>query len=100
MAFVSSLIKEIKHFNPSVRIFTFTIAPCVQAQVLLNLAPPHSVGLKIYALKTSKCMTPIDRPIAIESWETGVIENILVRNIHAKNTGNALFIKLNKPSCL
>jgi len=34
--------------------------------------------------------------IAIESWETGIIDNVHVKNITAINTGNALFIKLNK----
>ncbi|MCB9262535.1 MAG: glycoside hydrolase family 28 protein [Flavobacteriales bacterium] len=33
--------------------------------------------------------------IAIENWEGGLVENITVRNIKAKNTGNAIFIKLN-----
>jgi len=34
--------------------------------------------------------------IALESWETGILENILVQNITAINTGNALFIRLGK----
>lgn len=34
--------------------------------------------------------------IALECWETGTLENILIQNITAKNTGNAFFIRLSK----
>lgn len=53
-------------------------------------------GFKNVVIENIKVYDTYRSAIAIESWETGIIENVLVRNIQASNTGNALFIRLNK----
>ena len=53
-------------------------------------------GFKNVKIENIKVFDTYRSAIAIECWETGTVENILVQNVRAKNTGNALFIRLNK----
>jgi polygalacturonase len=51
-------------------------------------------GFKNITIKDIKVFDTYRSAIAIESVDGGVLENIDVRNINAKNTGNAIFIRL------
>ncbi len=53
-------------------------------------------GFKNITIEKIKVFDTYRSAIAIESWESGVIEDILIQDIVAKNTGNALFIKLSQ----
>ena len=77
----------------NIHIYNCTVRSSASA---VKLGTSSFGGFKNIRIEDIKVYDTYRSAIAIESWETGVIENILVRNIHAKNTGNALFIKLNK----
>ena len=53
-------------------------------------------GFKNVLIQNIKVYDTFRSAIAIESVDGGFLENILVENIIAKNTGNAIFIKLGK----
>jgi polygalacturonase len=52
-------------------------------------------GFKNITIEKIKVYDTFRSAIAIECYEPGTIENILVQDIVAKNTGNAIFIRLN-----
>ncbi|MFK7809836.1 MAG: glycoside hydrolase family 28 protein [Saprospiraceae bacterium] len=57
-----------------------------------------SAGFKNITIENIKVFDTFRSAIAIESVDGGTIENVLVNNIKATNTGNAIFIRLAKRS--
>ncbi len=55
-------------------------------------------GFRNVVIEKIKVFDTYRSAIAIECWETGIVENILVQDIKAVNTGNAVFIRLSKRS--
>ncbi len=53
-------------------------------------------GFKNVTIENIKVYDTFRSAIAIECVDGGIMENILVENIHAVNTGNAIFIRLGK----
>ncbi|MCB9244966.1 MAG: glycoside hydrolase family 28 protein [Flavobacteriales bacterium] len=53
-------------------------------------------GFRNVVIEKIKVFDTFRSAIALECWETGILENILVQDIKATNTGNALFIRLSK----
>ena len=53
-------------------------------------------GFKNVTIRDIKVYDTFRSAIAIECVDGGIIENVLVENIEAKNTGNAIFIRLGK----
>ncbi|MBI1307689.1 MAG: glycoside hydrolase family 28 protein [Bacteroidetes bacterium] len=53
-------------------------------------------GFKNIRIKNIEVYDTYRSAIALECWETGKMEDITISNIKAKNTGNAVFIRLSK----
>lgn len=53
-------------------------------------------GFRNVVIEKIKVFDTFRSAIALECWETGVLENILVQDVKAVNTGNALFIRLSQ----
>jgi polygalacturonase len=53
-------------------------------------------GFKNVTIRDIKVYDTFRSAIAIECVDGGILENVLVENIEAKNTGNAIFIRLGK----
>lgn len=56
-------------------------------------------GLKNAVIRNIKVRDTYRSAIAIECVDGGVVDNVLVENIDARNTGNAIFIRLGKRWC-
>ena len=55
-------------------------------------------GFKNVVIEKIKVFDTYRSAIALECWETGVLENIFIQDVKAVNTGNAIFIRLSKRS--
>lgn len=53
-------------------------------------------GFKNIIIRNMKVKDTFRSAIALESVDGGILENILVENIHATNTGNAIFVRLGR----
>ena len=53
-------------------------------------------GFRNITIKNIRVVDTYRSAIAIESVDGGILENVLVENIHAVNTGNAIFIRIGK----
>jgi hypothetical protein len=53
-------------------------------------------GFRNVVIENIKVYDTFRSAIAIESVDGGILENVLVQNVEAKNTGNAIFIRLGK----
>ena len=49
-----------------------------------------------YPIENIKIYDTFRSAIAVECVDGGVLENVIIENIEAKNTGNAIFIRLAK----
>ena len=56
-------------------------------------------GFKNITIRNMKVKDTFRSAIALESVDGGILENVLVENIEAKNTGNAIFVRLGKRAC-
>jgi len=53
-------------------------------------------GFKNITIENIKVFDTFRSAIALESFDNGSLENVLIQNVNAKNTGNAIFIRLGK----
>ena len=53
-------------------------------------------GFKNVTIRNIKVFDTFRSAIAIESVDGGILEDVLIENVEAKNTGNAIFIRLGK----
>ena len=53
-------------------------------------------GFKNVTIENIKVFDTYRSAIALESYHNGILENVLIQNVKAKNTGNAIFIRLGK----
>ncbi len=83
------------YFNDSILIENCTIMSGASA---LKLGTASIGGFKNITIKNIKVFDTYRSAIALESVDGGFIENIHVSNIVAKNTGNAIFIRLGQRS--
>jgi Glycosyl hydrolases family 28 len=74
------------------------IANCVvrSSACAIKLGTSSFGGFKNVTIEKIKVFDTYRSAIALECWETGILENILVQDIKAVNTGNAIFIRLSK----
>jgi polygalacturonase len=79
------------YFNDSISIANCTIISGASA---LKLGTASLGGFKNITIKNIKIFDTYRSAIALESVDGGFIENINITNIVAKNTGNAIFIRL------
>lgn len=79
------------YFNDSIYIANCTIRSSASA---IKFGTASYGGFKNVTIENIKIHDTFRSAIALESVDGGVIENIIVRNIEAFNTGNALFIRL------
>jgi polygalacturonase len=79
------------YFNDSISIADCTIISGASA---LKLGTASLGGFKNITIKNIKIFDTYRSAIALESVDGGFIENVNITNIVAKNTGNALFIRL------
>ena len=82
-------------FNDSILIANCSIISGASA---IKLGTASIGGFKNITIKNIKIADTYRSAIAIESVDGGFIENIHVSNIVAKNTGNAIFLRLGKRS--
>ena len=79
------------HYNDSIYIANCTIRSSASA---LKFGTASYGGFKNVTIENIDVFDTFRSAIAIESVDGGAIENIKVSNIVAKNTGNAIFIRL------
>jgi polygalacturonase len=79
------------YFNDSISITNCTVVSGASA---LKLGTASLGGFKNITIKNIKIFDTYRSAIALESVDGGFIENIHITSIVAKNTGNALFIRL------
>lgn len=79
------------HFNDSVYVANCRIISGASA---VKFGTASYGGFKNITIENLEIHDTFRSAIAIESVDGGVIENIKVEHIYAKNTGNALFIRL------
>lgn len=79
------------HYNDSIYIADCTIRSSASA---LKFGTASYGGFKNVTIENIDVFDTFRSAIAIESVDGGAIENIKVSNIVAKNTGNAIFIRL------
>ncbi len=79
------------HYNDSIYIANCTVKSSASA---LKFGTASHGGFKNVTIDSIEVFDTFRSAIAIESVDGGVIENIKVSNIVAKNTGNAIFIRL------
>ena len=79
------------YFNDNIYIANCTIRSSASA---IKFGTSSHGGFKNITIENIKIFDTFRSAIAIESVDGGFIENIKVRNIVAKNTGNSLFIHL------
>lgn len=83
------------YYNDSVYIANCTIKSSASA---IKFGTASFGGFKNVTIKDITVYDTFRSAIAIESVDGGIIENIDVSNIHAVNTGNAIFIRLGQRS--
>ncbi|TMU57687.1 glycoside hydrolase family 28 protein [Flagellimonas algicola] len=79
------------HYNDNIYIANCTVRSSASA---LKFGTASHGGFKNVTIENIEVFDTFRSVIAIESVDGGVIENIKVSNIVAKNTGNAIFIRL------
>ncbi len=79
------------HFNDSIYIADCTIRSSASA---IKFGTASYGGFKNVTIENIKVFDTFRSAIALESVDGGIIENIVIRNIEAVNTGNAIFIRL------
>ncbi|MGQ8338983.1 glycoside hydrolase family 28 protein [Sunxiuqinia sp. A32] len=80
-----------EHCNDSIYIADCTVRSSASA---IKFGTASHGGFKNVTIENIQIFDTFRSAIAIESVDGGVIENIKVSNIVAKNTGNAIFIRL------
>lgn len=75
-----------------------TIRNCVvrSSASAVKLGTSSYTGFKNVLIENIKVFDTYRSAIALEIYEGGILENAVVRNIKAVNTGNAIFIRLGK----
>ena len=81
------------YFSDSIYISNCTIRSSASA---VKFGTSLVSGIKNVVIKNIKIYDTYRSAIAIESTQGGYIENVLIENIVAKNTGNALFIRIGR----
>lgn len=81
------------HFNDSIYIANCTVRSSASA---IKFGTASNGGFKNVKIEHIKVYDTFRSAIAIESVDGGTLENIDISNIEAKNTGNAIFIRLGK----
>ncbi|WP_316837239.1 glycoside hydrolase family 28 protein [Pedobacter nutrimenti] len=79
------------HFNDSIYVSKCTVISGASA---VKFGTASYGGFKNVSIENIKIFDTFRSAIAIESVDGGIIENIKVNHIRAKNTGNAIFIRL------
>ncbi|RIJ46462.1 glycoside hydrolase family 28 protein [Maribellus luteus] len=79
------------HFNDSIYIANCTVRSSASA---IKFGTASFGGFKNVRIENIKVFDTFRSVVAIESVDGGIIENIDVRNVVAKNTGNAIFVRL------
>jgi len=79
------------HFNNNIYISNCTVRSSASA---IKFGTASYGGFKNVTIEHIEVFDTFRSAIAIESVDGGIIENIRVNNIVAKNTGNAIFIRL------
>ncbi|KQS36796.1 glycoside hydrolase family 28 protein [Pedobacter sp. Leaf194] len=79
------------YFNDNIYIANCTIRSSASA---IKFGTASYGGFKNVTIEHIKIFDTFRSAIAIESVDGGIIENIKVQNIKAKNTGNGIFIRL------
>lgn len=79
------------HFNDRIYIANCTIRSSASA---IKFGTASYGGFRNVTIKNIEISDTFRSAIALESVDGGVIENINIQNIHAVNTGNAIFIRL------
>ncbi|WP_242157809.1 glycoside hydrolase family 28 protein [Aestuariivivens sediminis] len=79
------------HFNNNIFISNCTVRSSASA---IKFGTASYGGFKNVTIEHIEVFDTFRSAIAIESVDGGIIENIKVNNIIAKNTGNAIFIRL------
>ncbi|WP_420399227.1 glycoside hydrolase family 28 protein [Flagellimonas sp.] len=79
------------HYNDNIYIANCTVRSSASA---LKFGTASHGGFKNVNIENIEVFDTFRSAIAIESVDGGVIENIKVSNIVAKNTGNAIFVRL------
>ncbi|WP_242093124.1 glycoside hydrolase family 28 protein [Aestuariivivens sediminicola] len=79
------------HFNDQIYISNCTVRSSASA---IKFGTASLGGFKNVTIEDIEVFDTFRSAIAIESVDGGVIENIKVNNVVAKNTGNAIFIRL------
>ena len=81
------------NFCDSIYIANCTVRSSASA---IKLGTSSYGGFKNVVIENIKIFDTFRSAIAIESVDGGILENILIDNIEAVNTGNAIFIRLGK----
>lgn len=79
------------HMNSNIYIADCTVRSSASA---VKFGTASFGGFKDITIENIRVFDTFRSAIAIESVDGGIIENVIVRNITALNTGNALFIRL------
>lgn len=82
---------NVGHYNDNVYVADCIIRSSASA---VKFGTASHGGFKNVTIENIKVFDTFRSAIAIESVDGGEIENILVNNIVAKNTGNAIFVRL------
>jgi len=84
---------SLKHFSDSIYIANCTVRSSASA---VKFGTSLVSGIKNVVIKNIKVYDTYRSAIAIECTQGGFIENVLIENITAKNTGNAIFIRIGR----
>ncbi len=84
---------SLQHFSDSIYISDCTVRSSASA---VKFGTSLVSGIKNVVIKNIKVYDTYRSAIAIECTQGGFIENVLVENVVAKNTGNAIFIRIGK----
>ncbi|MGV8138898.1 MAG: glycoside hydrolase family 28 protein [Mangrovibacterium sp.] len=79
------------HWNDSIYIANCTVRSSASA---VKFGTASTGGFKNVKIENIKVYNTFRSAIAIESVDGGTLENIEINNVFAKNTGNAIFIRL------
>ena len=80
-----------QHFCDSVYIANCTVRSSASA---IKFGTKSLGGFKNVTIKQIKVYDTFRSAVAIESVDGGTLENVLIEDVHATNTGNAIFIRL------
>jgi len=84
---------SLNHYSDSIYIANCTVRSSASA---VKFGTSLVSGIKNVVIKNIKVFNTFRSAIAIECTQGGYIENVLIDNIVAKNTGNAIFIRIGK----